>query len=769
MKRRTRIALGICVLALIFALPLATGKLSGDNRMDEAARSAREGIDRQMPGPQRPESDIRDGQGFIPPPMDLGHLRSSRARLRAPLQPPIAWDWRTLGGLTSVKNQNPYGTCWAFAALGDLESKVLINNWLTRDYSEYNIVSCAGNHFYDLYGYSCNTGGNAWIAVSYLAQLGAVEESCDQYPGTCPALSCSNPSCYYQMSVREWRVITGSVVTPGDEYYIKDAIVHYGPVYTAMYSSWAEFQNYDTDTCLTYSGTEETDHAVLIVGYNDTLCGGAWIVKNSWGTSWGDNGYFYIEYGDARIGSYANVITDHRYYNEMEKLYFYDDYGYNYYAGWADDTDWGMVEFTPVWSGELYAIEIWTTSNPCNYRIIIYDDFTGGSLQNVLAGPIDGALQESGYYSIDLPAAIDLSRNNPVYIAVRYNTPGFQYCLPLDHYGPMETNKSWASNDGSVWIAEDLGDAGYGDLGIRGRVRPECNFNIPQLDIEIIGTEVVQIGIQQFNRFWVEVVNRSVIPDVMLEPAPDIWPYSPTNSRGHLELFDAFNYQSLGTFDEITSPDDLDSLYFDVWTALQPPDSILLLLADERCFVSYGSDVPRVPSLSCGRPVIAIAGYEEISYADSLWRIRVMLENAGPGIAYDVSGTMSHGLPWLTIPDPSAYYGNMPFGATSDGGGDTYMLDLSDSPGDTFSVSLTVTCMDVCNAPFQSLLYLHLNRALIGLETPEVSAFRLVQNYPNPFNPTTTIRYDIPVSCLVSIRIYDVNGRLIRTLDPTQA
>lgn len=766
MKKGTRIALAICFLALIVTSSHSTGEMPDNAQVPGTARSGSEDADKQMSASERPGPDISDGQGFIPPPIDLSHLRPQRAPYRPLLQPPVAWDWRDHGGVTSVKNQNPYNTCWAFAAIGDLESKVLINNGLTRDYSEFNVIACAGNQFYDQYGYSCYTGGNAWIAANYLAQNGSVMETCDQYPGSCPNFTCTNPSCFFQMSVKEWRVITGDLVSPGDEYYIKDAIVHYGPVYTAIYSSWGEFQAYDTDTCLTYSGAEDPDHAVLIVGWNDTLCGGegAWIVKNSWGTSWGDGGYFYIKYGHANIGSYTSVITECSYFDDREKLYYWDDYGFNWYAGWADDTDWGMVEFTPAWSGKLHAVDIWTTSNPCNYRIYVYDDFSGGSLQNVLAGPIDGSLQESGYYSIELPAAVDVYQNDNVYIAVRLNTPGFQYCLALDHYGPMETNKSWASNSGSVWVAEDLGDMGYGDLGIRGRVLPECNLDIPQLDIEIIGTETVQIGPQQYNRFWVEVTNRDEVPDVVLEPAPDLYPYTPANSRGHVTIYNAYDYQFLGEFTELSSPDELDSLYFDVATILQPPDSIILQLSDERCYVSYGSDVARVPSLACTQAFIDIAGYEEVSYADSLWEIRVLLENTGPGIAYDVSATMSHSLPWLVIPDPMAYYGNIPLDATADGDGDTYTLDLSNSPGDTFTVSLTISCRDACSTLYQSAVFLELCREVTGSQTPEVNAFRLVQNYPNPFNPNTTIRYEIPAPCHVRMKIYDVNGRLVRTL-----
>jgi len=150
--------------------------------------------EQQQTGPAGPVSrDIGEG-GFIPPLVYMHDLHATPQQIMAMPQAPIAWDWRTSGDVTSIKNQNPYGTCWAFSTIGCLESALHIQRGLTRDYSEYNVISCADNHLYDLYGYNCNTGGNA--------------------------------------------------------------VMTYGPVITAMYSSWAEFNYYDTDTCLTYPGED---------------------------------------------------------------------------------------------------------------------------------------------------------------------------------------------------------------------------------------------------------------------------------------------------------------------------------------------------------------------------------------------------------------------------------------------------------------------------------------------------------------------------------
>ncbi len=722
----------------------------------------------QRTGPERPApADIGKG-GFIPPPMYMHHLHATPEKLMSMPQAPLAWDWRTSGDVTSVKNQNPYGTCWAFATIGCLESALHIQQVLTRDYSEYNVVSCADNRFYDLYGYNCNVGGNAWIAANYLSLLGAVNESTDVYPGSCPNMAgCFDATPYLQVNAREFRSITGDPpVTALDEEAIKNAVMTYGPVITSMYSSWAEFNEYDTDTCLTYSGTEDPNHSVLIVGWNDTLCGGegAWIVKNSWGTSWGDAGYFYIKYGDAKIGSYSAVISRYRFHDDREKIYYLDEYGYNWYSGWADYTDWGMIEHIPDWSGFLYAVDIWTTSEPCNYSITIYDDFSGGNPQNILGGPYNGSLQESGFYSIDLPESIDVVCSDPIFIAVSFNTPGWQGCLPHDHFGPMETNRSWASNSGTTWEAQDQGDNNIGDLCIRGRVMPECDLGVPQLDIRIFHTETVTHGTADFKRYWVEVHNNGDVPSELFEPAPDLYPFAPDNSRGRFELQNAATWATLSEFGELDSSDELDSLYFDVYIALGSPDSIALMLQDRRCYVSYGSNIARVPNRFCGQPVLVEAGYNEVSWSDPLWEIEAGLKNTGIRIAYNVSATMKYGPGWLTLPDSTADYGLIPLDITEFGNGDTYTLDMSAYPGGPFTVTLDVEFEDVCGSPYQVEIPVELELTTTGTEIPPVDHVRLAQNYPNPFNPSTTIRYELPGDCFVRLAVYDVAGRLVHIL-----
>ncbi|HER43767.1 MAG TPA: hypothetical protein ENO08_04840, partial [Candidatus Eisenbacteria bacterium] len=416
-----------------------------------------------MRAPEREYAPPAESFGFVPPRFELYRIEPERPYVTQALQP-SSWDWRALGGVTSVKNQNPYGTCWAFGLLGCFEAMVLINESTVNDYSELNVVACNPD------GTTCDSGGNAWIAANYLSLLGTVEESCNPYPGDCPNPVCVNPACDYLEHVTEWRVI------PNDVTAIKEALMNWGPVNTAMYASFPGFSSYNGSTCLSYTGTQGPNHGVLIVGWDDTMCdgNGAWIVKNSWGTSWGDAGYFYIEYGSAQIGIYSNVVTEWKEYDPVETIYHWDENGWVSSLGYGDRDDWAMVEFTPAADDELKAVSFWATGSPTNYTMYVYDDFSGGSLGNLLAGPVSGVFNEEGYYTVDLPSPLQLATGDRIYIAIRLITPNYDYPVPLDPYGPMETNKSYISNTGTSWLAIDMAYTAdpFGDIGIRARAYP---------------------------------------------------------------------------------------------------------------------------------------------------------------------------------------------------------------------------------------------------------------------------------------------------------
>jgi len=563
--------------------------------------------------PKKVYAPPEENFGFVPPPMDLSDLQPA-PYLRGAMQPP-SWDWRTLGGITSVKNQNPYGTCWSFAAIGDLESKVLINESFAPDYSEMNVVAC------NPHGTTCNSGGNAWMSTNYLALLGSVDELCNPYPVGCPTPSCLNPTCAFLKQITEWRVI------PNDVTAIKHAVMNYGPVSTAMYASFPGFSSYDGSYCLTYTGVESPNHALLIVGWDDAMCGGTggWIVKNSWGTGWGDNGYFYIAYGNARIGEASNVITECRDPNPDERIYYWDDLGWWNSVGYGDGDDWGMVEITSEEKGSLHAIDFWAVHGPASYTMYVYETFNGSSLSDVLAGPITGAVQEAGYYSVPLPTFLLVHAADPVYPVIDFNT-GTNQPVPMDDEGPMETGKSFISDNGTNWTALDHGYWHYGDIGIRARIIPfpEVRGCSQEADsIRIHSAYNFPAGVQDIfpgQELTYDFAICMYSTDEALEDTiclhvvgpPDGYDLSGDINEGSIAILTSgcWGYTDiecdLACMDVTVGRPDIDTLILHV----VPPPPALVILQDTLSFVEQGVTAAYVPFAVCNSDPCTPGDYE---------------------------------------------------------------------------------------------------------------------------------------------------------------
>jgi hypothetical protein len=175
--------------------------------------------------------------------------------------------------------------------------------------------------------------------------------------------------------------------------------------------------------------------------------------------------------------------------------------------------------------------------------------------------------------------------------------------------------------------------------------------------------------------------------------------------------------------------------------------------------------VPACPPVTCDRPIISLLGYHSIEYVNPIWQVDVEVFNSGPGIARNVIATMNTDVSWLVIPDPVCAYGNIAQWQSSLGGTDSYSFDLINNPGGSFNVWFDVTYEDSCGNQYRVRLDPEFGIDSEHVGTPEaITAYHLAQNYPNPFNPITTIDYQIPIRSRVSLKIFDVSGKLVRTL-----
>lgn len=199
------------------------------------------------------------------------------------------FDWRyPTNYVTPVRDQGGCGSCWAFATTAALESYTLIkdhNPNLDLDLAEQVMVSCGGSG-------SCS-GGYIGSASNYIKNTGLPLDTC--YPYTATNGSCSTACTNWQGSsykIAGWGYVATSSPTVDA---IKNALVTYGPLVTT-FDVYSDFFSYAGGVYKHVTGTYQGGHAVLIVGFSDAEQ--SFTVKNSWGTGWGEAGYFKIAYSE---------------------------------------------------------------------------------------------------------------------------------------------------------------------------------------------------------------------------------------------------------------------------------------------------------------------------------------------------------------------------------------------------------------------------------------------------------------------------------------
>ena len=211
-------------------------------------------------------------------------------------QPPIALDWRNAGGnyVTNIRHQGKCGSCWAFAMTAGLESYVLINQNISGtdlDLSEQAMLSCSGTG-------SCNGGR---LSAYYLEKTGLPPE--EYYPYTATNGTCSDLLEGWQNEVYK---IGDSKSVQRDETSLKKALVKYGPLPTAL-MVYEDLMHYKSGIYSYVTGKKLGGHAILLIGYNDAE--EYFIVKNSWGTKWGEEGYFKIAYSEVKYPIMLGMST----------------------------------------------------------------------------------------------------------------------------------------------------------------------------------------------------------------------------------------------------------------------------------------------------------------------------------------------------------------------------------------------------------------------------------------------------------------------------
>jgi C1A family cysteine protease len=225
------------------------------------------------------------------------HRMKHLSKITAP-----AFDCRTLGIVPPVVDQGQCGSCWDFSGTGMVTSSLIKAGYGKNDgsfmLSEQYTLDCGRNG--GCYG-DDNTTVLAWAKATGLPTTAAY----GPYQG-------SAGSCKYAASMTLYKIADWGYCTPAQQQGIantqdiKNAMVQYGPIGTGVAAD-SNWDNYTTGI-MPASGDTGVNHDVIIVGWDDNALGsgtGCWIMRNSWGTSWGMQGYAYVPYGSYSIGTEA--------------------------------------------------------------------------------------------------------------------------------------------------------------------------------------------------------------------------------------------------------------------------------------------------------------------------------------------------------------------------------------------------------------------------------------------------------------------------------
>lgn len=399
--------------------------------------------------------------------MNYKTASASMARIAAEVELPKHYDMRELGRVTPVRDQGLYGTCWAFASLAALETTLTPQENLV--FSPDHMSLC------NSFSLGQNEGGEYTMAIAYMASWqGPVYESDDPYGD-----GKTNPDLKARKHLEE-----AQILAPKDYVAIKEAIYKYGAVETSIYTqmktanSWSGYYNRERATYY-YNQEATCNHDIIIVGWDDDFPkeyftitpenDGAFICKNSWGTEFGEDGYFYVSYEDANIGTTNVVYTKLGDANNFDNIYQSDLLGWRGQLGYEKDQAYFANVYRAGEDEELAAVSFYATDVDTTYQVYVVPEFEDEDSLNDRKLVAEGSFEQAGYYTVRLDEAVKLKDNQKFAVVVHIQTSGAVHPVAIEYDADSRT-REFDITDGEGYISL------YGNKWMSAEKNKDCNL-----------------------------------------------------------------------------------------------------------------------------------------------------------------------------------------------------------------------------------------------------------------------------------------------------
>jgi uncharacterized protein YjdB/C1A family cysteine protease len=404
--------------------------------------------------------------------------------------------------VTSVKNQNPYGTCWAHAAVASAESSLIRKDLANTDIdlSEFQLAyfmshavtdplgGTAGDSFTTVNNY-LDAGGNQSLATLHLATWQGLVNESDAMYSDAEAESTLLDSYAYTKDVAHLE--NAYWISMKDQNLVKAAIMEYGSAAASYYSASAYYSttNYwnTSEPVAEYcpsSQTTSTNHAITIVGWDDTYSkdnfgtykptsDGAWYCRNSWGSNWSKDGYFWISYEDGPLSSGTAYFYDFGAADNYDYNYQYDGcvtqaYYKAYYSKEAN-------VFTATSDQLLKAVGFFTYDSQYQCNVKVYTNCSSNSPVGTLVAEQQADQLYAGYHTVVLDTPVSLSEGETFSVVVEQTTSSggaptlvFESAQNASWYtstASAQAGQSYMSTSSGSWT--DIGKSQGGNVRIK--------------------------------------------------------------------------------------------------------------------------------------------------------------------------------------------------------------------------------------------------------------------------------------------------------------